>query len=84
MCGARVEAVTEAAEARCAMQEARLRAVEKAESKLAAVRRALAQGQFHKMIMHGRQYIAYDHGEAPAGDAARAEMEDLGYILIDL
>ena len=55
------------------------------EAKLAAVRRAIAQGSnSHKLIMHGRQYAAYDYGEAPADHVGRAEQEGLGFTLVDL
>ena len=63
-------------------QSARIAALE---SRLAAIRRAIAQGPHrHKIIMHGRQYTAYDYGEAPADGAERAEQEGLGYTLVDL
>ena len=63
-------------------QGARIAALE---SKLASVRRAIAQGSHcHKIIMHGRQYTAYDYGEAPKDDAERVEQEGLGYTLVDL
>ena len=63
-------------------QSARIAALE---SRLAAIRRAIAQGSHrHKIIMHGRQYTAYDYGEAPADGAERAEQEGLGYTLVDL
>ena len=59
--------------------------IDSLESKLAAVRRAIAQGSnSHKIIMHGRQYAAYDYGEAPAGHAERSEQEGLGFTLVDL
>ena len=64
-------------------QSARIAALE---SRLAAIRRAIhAQGPHrHNIIIHGRQYAAYDYGEAPADGAERAEQEGLGYTLVDL
>ena len=57
-------------------QSARIAALE---SRLAAIRRAIhAQGPHrHNIIIHGRQYAAYDYGEAPADGAERAEQEGM-------
>ena len=45
---------------------------------------SITQGSMYKIIMHGRQYVAYDYGEGPDTDAERAELQGLGMVLVDL